>query len=166
MDGVLDSQGVHELDLTNLYSITREWAVGSCPHLFVHGNGDSHYQYWGELFAENASVSKKVELVVPGGTDELVIAELEEEVTYIDIVRVDGLVSARAVTLVKGETLSIPVRGGQRVAVEGTYSPRPGAVVNPWRRNEVIARFLGDKRGKGKATFSKFPPGMCERNAR
>ena len=35
INGKTSSQQIHELDLSNLYTIDRSWECGSCPHLFL-----------------------------------------------------------------------------------------------------------------------------------
>jgi len=75
IDGARRVQEVHELDLTNLYSISREWAMGSCPHLFLRNAGTCGYHYWGELFANALGQLREEQLDVPAWADEIVIAE-------------------------------------------------------------------------------------------
>lgn len=83
-------QQIHEFNLSNLYTISRFWEMGSCPHLFAIQNGRATLKYLRELFARVPGKVETEHITVSTGTTALLIAELESEQTTIDSIRVNG----------------------------------------------------------------------------
>jgi hypothetical protein len=78
--GITRNQYVHEFDLSNLFTITRFWEVGSCPHLFAFEDSHRPLRYLGELFAHSPGIAQVEHFIVPGKISYLLIAELEKGV--------------------------------------------------------------------------------------
>lgn len=138
-------QPVHELDLSNLYVIDRFWEMGSCPHLFLRAADSGELKYKGELLARSAGIEGEEVLIVPPGVSEVVIAELEEEVTYLTHLEIDGCAFIENQVLHQGTVFKFSVMEGTHIRVRGKYIPKSSNLVlqpNPWRRNGLICGFL------------------------
>jgi len=132
---------VHELDLENVYTLSRYWVCGSCPHLFFEGSSPRAVAYGGELFARMPRVSQEHLVVVPDGVTALTVAELEDETTVLERVDVNGVRVRWNVTLTKGSVLRIKVRAGDNCRLRGHYDAPVSLPSNPWRRNEIVDAF-------------------------
>lgn len=138
-------QEVHQLDLSNLYTIDRSWESGSCPHLFLEHSRNSSLSYWGELWAETPDELQVDGLEVPRAVSALLLTELENEVTFVVEVRVNDVAVIRNQVLHPGQTLRVAVRPRDRVRLIGYYVPEASArdrEPNPWCKNEVVAAFM------------------------
>lgn len=113
-------QMVHQFDLTNFYTIDRNWACGSCPHLFFDIDG---LCYARELLAHCEDKTGSDGIIVPEGAKKLIVAELEDEVTYIDSLSVNGVEIMAGVCLHKYDTLELVVMGGEEIEFVGRYVP-------------------------------------------
>jgi hypothetical protein len=135
-------QAVHEFDLANLYTIGRFWEAGSCPHLFAVSTDPSVVHYVRELFGRQPGRLQRESLVVPDAVQELILAELEPERTWIEQVRVNGAQRATDLHLNQGDATVIAVQPGDMVEVMGYYTTKHQALLSPWHRNCVVEDFL------------------------
>lgn len=132
---------IHELDLENVYTLSRYWECGSCPHLFLE-NPARELSYFGELFARTPGESQEHVVVVPNCVTALVLAELEDETTVVERVYINERHSHKYVTLTKGNTLRVEVGAGDRCTFLGYYQSATKRPTAPWMRNEVVYTFI------------------------
>jgi hypothetical protein len=141
-DGKPAELQVHELDLANTYVMNRGCGIGCCPHLFYRMGGSGELRYHGELFGDSPGAAGEHRLVVPAGAAELIVAELEDEITVVRSLDIDGSRILGGVMLATGEELRVEVEGGSRVRLAGYYECLTTSRPQPWRRNELIAAYL------------------------
>jgi len=139
---------VHKLDLGNVYALSRYWECGSCPHLFLETPAGGR-SYLGELFATAPGSQQVHEIVVPNGATALLLAELEDEITVVECLDINGRRLHRDVTLTKGDTLRVEVRAGDRCSFIGYYQSATNRRTDPWMRNMVIGAFVDGACRKG-----------------
>jgi hypothetical protein len=113
---------------------------GSCPHLFFI-NKLGQQEYVRELLISASNKQGFDTIIVPDNIFEIVIRELEDEITFIDKIQINGKMFCQAVTLKKGNSLSIKVNPNDNIIIEGRYEPY--FVVNSklndiWQRNKII----------------------------
>lgn len=135
-------QPVHELDLANVYTLSRYWACGSCPHLFFERHGVPRLQYVGELFARKLPDSQEHCFRVPVGVEALLIAEIEDETTYIEQLVVNSATLHQNARLTKGQCLRIAVSRGDFCRIRGRYESTASQRPDAWRRNEIISQYM------------------------
>jgi hypothetical protein len=131
---------IHEFDYNNLYSINSYWQCGSCPHLFfIKENGKQRYIR--ELLS-SASNKKGVDsFVIPENVFEVVIRELEDEITFIDKIQINNNIIIENTTLHNGDFLFLKVSTNDIITIEGSYLPNHSSKPNIndiWKRNELI----------------------------
>jgi hypothetical protein len=136
-----EEQVLHEFDLANLYTISRFWEAGSCPHLFTASTKPRGIRYIQELFGQQPGQMKVERFVVPDGTRKLIVAELEVETTWIESIRVNGIRHTAGLHLDQGDTLVITVQPGDRVEFVGYYVTKNPTLISPWERNCLVAGF-------------------------
>ena len=133
-------QSVHELNVSNVYEIDRHWGMGSCPHVFgIDTSGK--VRYLGEVLAKGSNNLVTETLRIPSDAVEIVIAELEEETTYLNTIKngAETLLSDRVLT--QGEFVVIRPSSAE-LTVEGFYIPsHPAGTPQPVRRNELVGNF-------------------------
>ena len=139
---VRQEQQIHEFNLSNLYTISRFWEMGSCPHLFAMQNGRATLKYLRELFARVPGKMQVEHIIVSADTTTLLIAELESEQTTIDSILVNGKCISRSTILEKGGKIWIPVQSGDVVELTGYYVAQVAGATDPWLRNSLINEFL------------------------
>ena len=136
------TQEVHPFDLTNMYSISRHWEVGSCPHLFFLYET---LTYESELLAHCESVIGEDSFVVPQGVNLLIIAEIEDEITEIKSLYINSDLYLSNLTLGKYDYIEIPVTEFSEVKLIGRYIPiRVSSKRSPQgiRRNDFVGQFI------------------------
>jgi hypothetical protein len=116
--------------------------MGSCPHLFARCKNLMRLRYMRELFAQKPQELQTEQVIVSSEVDALLIAELEEEQTNIDEIRVNGETYLRGLLLEKGDSVWIPVQPGDIVELIGCYFRIVEGQINPWRRNTLVSEFL------------------------
>jgi hypothetical protein len=72
---------IHDFSFEKVYWVDRHWQCGSCPHLFFIQNGELKYQ--GEIFKVKPNQICTERFSIPKMVSELIVAELEQEVTKI-----------------------------------------------------------------------------------
>jgi hypothetical protein len=96
--------------------------------------------------ASSAFVKGTDTFEIPEKVDQIVIRELEDEVTYLDKIFVNGKQVVEFQTLAKGESLTLRVSSGDIVKIEGRYEPFHRAESQPndfWYRNKLIENSNG-----------------------
>lgn len=114
------SQAVQSLDFDNLLTYDMHWQIGSCPHLFIN---DGELKYVREIIASCQNVVGVDKFVVTRDIHELLVCELEDEITYFENIYINEREFISNITLNKGEQLSIPVSKGDCVTFKGKYVP-------------------------------------------
>jgi hypothetical protein len=114
------SSPVHKLDFNNLLTYDMHWQIGSCPHLFTKGND---FRYVREILPHCQNTIGTDTFLVPPNVNELIICELEDEVTIIESIHVNQCIFATKLFLNKGDVLNIPVKNGDVVIFKGQYIP-------------------------------------------
>lgn len=135
-------QDVHVLDLGNLYTIDRHWAMGSCPHLFFMST-TGVLRYHCPLFGDDDTLQEHA-VTIPVDITQVVIAELEQEVTYVQALFINGAPILDGRVLSEGQSLRFSVAPGDLVRIRGRYRsvaaiPQPTSAI---RRNFVVASFM------------------------
>lgn len=140
-----DNEGEYEIDIhdfayDNLYSINSYWQCGSCPHLFfVDKSGRQVYKR--ELLVSSSFKKGFDTFEVPKETYQIIIRELEDEITYIDKLIVNDKLVIQYSTLRRGEKLAIKVNPFDKITIEGSYEPifqTPTELNDFWFRNELV----------------------------
>lgn len=137
-------QGIHQLSLDSVYTLDRVWQCGSCPHLFAKSQAGP-WLYVSELIPDGQQIEVSHSLNLPDDVTAIVIAELEDEISVLTSVSVDGCIVARQIEMHKGDALRIPVSSAQRLLVTGSYIPlRPQSDTGQGieTRNRLICQFL------------------------
>ena len=148
LGGVVRQQLIHELDLSNLYAINRYWSMGCCPHLFYKNSQMRTIMFEQELFSSSHGKSITHEINIPAYVDELLIAELESEITHIEFIQIDGSVLKENITLRRGETFKLRVRPKSLLVIKGYYVPEEkvtDCISDPFKKNELIVNFLREE---------------------
>jgi len=141
-------QEVHELDLTNVYTLDRYWEAGCCPHLFLVRTG-GEVAYGGALLAAGHSKTAISTFTVPTGVSTVLIAELEDEVTHVESISLDDEVHRLGRTLTRGQVLEFAVSAGVIVRIVGWYASRFQSLAvneNGFRRAMLVDEFIHHNR--------------------
>jgi len=153
--GVPLMQGIHQLNLDSVYTLDRVWQCGSCPHLFARC-GDADWHYVCELLPHGQSVEVCHTIDLPSDTSELVIAELEDEVSVLTSITIDGNAVGSRVEMHKGDVLRIRVSGAKTLSVTGAYYPSRTQVDKSHgseTRNRLICQFLANRNAQKSCTY-------------
>jgi len=141
-EGIKKEQSIHEFDMSNMYIIDEFWECGCCPHLFYISD---KIIYSRELLAKNNSKIGVDDVIVPLGVTKIIIAELEEETTFIaKIFRNDDLIMQNQ-TLERGQIITIDVKSYDHIQINGQYVPKKQELQNTLSgalRNRFISEFL------------------------
>lgn len=113
---------VHDFSFERVYWVDRHWLCGSCPHLFFIKNGEPKYQ--GEIFSIKPNQIHVEKFSIPKKVTELIIAELEHEVTYINYIKINGEHIESQIILQEGQVYSVSVSSGDGIEIEGKYELR------------------------------------------
>ncbi len=110
---------IHDFSFEKVYWVDRQWQCGSCPHLFFIQNGQLKYQ--GEIFSIKPNHIQKEQILIPDMVSELIIAELEQEVTFINYLKKNELIIENQIVLEYGQVYSISVSPNDFIELEGKY---------------------------------------------
>lgn len=110
---------IHEFSFNKVYWVDRHWQCGSCPHLFFIQNDILKYQ--GEIFSVKPNQIHIERFSTPKMVTDLIIAELEQEVTHINYLKRNETIIDRQITLKEGEVYSIKVSPNDQIEIEGKY---------------------------------------------
>lgn len=133
---------IHELDLNNIYSINSYWQCGSCPHLFyIIENKGQEYQK--ELLVTCSNKKGSEQIVIPSNVNKLIIRELEDELTIIEMIIKNGLITFENIRLEKGDSFFMDVNPHDEITIIGSYIPKRKAENTNndiWLRNKIIQK--------------------------
>lgn len=153
--GVHCTQGIHQLNMGSVYTLDRVWQCGSCPHLFARC-GDADWHYVCELLPDGQGVDVCHSIDLPSDTRELVIAELEDEVSVLTAIALDEEEVGSRVTMYKGDVMQICVSGAKTLSVIGAYYPSRMQVDKSHgaeTRNRLICQFLAKMNAQKSCTY-------------
>lgn len=138
--GVLD---VRAFDPALFYTIDRSWTMGSCPHVFSLDAAGTP-TYLGTAFDRASRVEQSEHLIMPGDAAWLLIAEIEDEVTFVGRVTIDGVCQLRRRWLGRGDAIRLAVRPSQRVELIGYYvsDPLGAGRIDPFLRTRLVRDYL------------------------
>ncbi len=142
-NGILN-QRFHRLDFSRLYTIDRYWAMGSCPFLFFRLQ-DGQVEYVKELFGDGLARSAGETIIVPPGVKAMIVAELEQEVTYIESMSVNGRRQRINLELHQGDWWEVSIGCGDKIHLVGRYVPESPGRQDPLYHNQLICDFIVDR---------------------
>jgi len=138
---------IHPFDLTNMYTFSRYWQCGSCPHIFfIRDNNDM--EYFRNIFNQKLAEFSTEFIIIPENINKLIISELEDEITYIKSITKNGNIVRHNLFLRKGESAELNVQPKDNIKIIGFYSPFSKVLDNSNEiifRNAVITKYLRDK---------------------
>lgn len=114
------SQDVHPCDFSRFFTIDRDFMCGSCPHIFEL-QSDGRKRYLKEIIPRGRDVFQTESIVASEYAVQFEVAELEDEITSIESVFLDGQKTCSNIVLHRGESFSISSRPGQRLKITGKY---------------------------------------------
>ncbi len=142
--GAATALAVRPFDPARVAMLSREWQVGSCPHLFA-STADG-LRYIRPLFTGSPGGWEEEIVRVPPGATGLVLAELECETTEVARIQVAGRTVATDQTLERGDHLVVPARPGQHVRLLGRYLAEVSAVPHPAATRLLVRDFVLSRR--------------------
>lgn len=110
---------IHPFSFNQLYWINKVWMCGSCPHLFFIKNGELIYQ--GEILNVLPNHFHKEKIFVPKDVEKVLIAELEQETTFIQRVWVNNILRGKNIELKEGRMYAIEVNPYDVIELFGKY---------------------------------------------
>jgi hypothetical protein len=116
-------QDIHNFDFNNVYWIDGFWNCGSCPHLFFKTNNNSLI-YKGELFNKTPEVETIFSFITDNITKEIIIAELEYEITTITKITVNGKAIVADKKLKQNQEFRFSVSENDEVIIQGYYETK------------------------------------------
>jgi len=137
------SQDIHPCDFSRFFTVDRDFMCGSCPHIF-EVKSDGTTEYLREIIASGRDVFQIEFLVASEHAVGFEVAELEDEITAIKAVNVDGQQQCSNFVLRRGESIRISARPGQRLEITGKYtlnSDQEKADSNSVVLNDMIRRW-------------------------
>lgn len=148
------SKDIRCFDPTNTFTLNVGWQIGSCPHLF--SLKDDKITYERELLASSVSMLGKDVFVVPSSAHRLVIAEIEDEVTYVKCMSINGNMLVQNMTLKKGDAYEFDVNEGDLIEIVGFYQPYIEQSSNAPlgnKRNDLICNYMRNYSQKANKQF-------------
>ncbi len=130
--------------------ISRYWEVGSCPHFFILNGDSGKWEYVGELFdaAPFVENNKKISLKTPlfRHAVQVKVLEIENEITFIEYISIDGKQLIKNVTLEKHDEIVFDVLGAELVEISGHYLIKNDVVYHkdPSLKRQKIVHALAD----------------------
>ena len=118
-NGIERNKAIHSFDYDNLYWVDRHWGYGSCPHLFYNFSDTLKYQ--GEIFNTNPGQLQLEKIIIPRGVNEIIIAELEKEITHINFIKINGTIICKNLDLNEEDFYSFNVNPNDIIIIEGFY---------------------------------------------
>lgn len=112
--------------MNNLLLISRYWECGSCPHLMIQKIDSEEWHYIGELFSNTPNTKHK--FIIDRNNPRfkniktIKIIELENEITYIDELRMDGTTLIGNQTLMINEELQVDIESAILIEIYGSYT--------------------------------------------
>lgn len=139
---------IREFDFTNMFTYDLHWQIGSCPHLFFISD---NITYARELLAHCQNSSGSDDFTVPEGTNEIIIAEIEDETTFIKSITINGKSITNDLVLNKGQHFHFFAEAGSKITAIGYYTPDSKSIENipkSIKRNELVGVFLRQFKSK------------------
>jgi HNH endonuclease len=113
-------QKIHEFNFNYIYWIDRYWGYGSCPHLFFkYENGEIKYQ--GEILNVSPNIIQTEKFQVINNISAVIIAELEQETTEIEYIKLNGITISSLIKLTEGQSFEFPVEKFDKIEIKGKY---------------------------------------------
>ena len=140
--GHIELQEIHDFDLSNMYTIDRSWECGSCPHLFLSGH---EITYCKEILSHCCQKNGKETIRIPENVNSIIIAEIEDEITEINYLKINGKTMLENKTLRKNEYVVFHIASGALIEICGKYIPNKHyrvKVPSGVKRNDIIREFL------------------------
>jgi len=138
-------QQIHVLNLNRLYTLDTYVECGSCPHMFLENMTDGKLNYYGELISSKPLSMQHFKISIPKGIRRLVIAELEDETTFLENVKCDDELIKRSVRLEKGDQYYLEVKLGQSITGFGYYilkNAKYNFPSDPARKMKLVQSFI------------------------
>ena len=145
------TQELHMFDLSNLYTIDRYWAMGSCPHLFFR-HCDGRIQYIQEVFSRHPMAKQHHHVIIPENVEGVILAELEHETTHICCMSINGQQRIVEKELKRGESLEESVVAGDDIQIVGWYCPELIGRQDPIYQNQLIRHSIENRRSYPQCT--------------
>lgn len=119
-----EQMNIHAFNSSRILRLSKDYMMGSCPFLF--GLTEKGIRYIKEIFIN--STTEEIEFV---NTKQFLVAELEDEVSYLNDVKLisdskEPLVIYKDIKLNKGEYIYIKCPDGnayEKVQLKGSYKP-------------------------------------------
>lgn len=113
-------QEIHKFDFKNIYWIDRHWGYGSCPHLFFKfKNGKVRYQ--GEILNVLPNIIQIEKIEVLNKISTIIIAELEQETTEIEYIKINNIKVSNSIKLTEGQIFEFHVEQFDKIEIKGSY---------------------------------------------
>lgn len=144
LKGNKQTQKFHALNLSSIYIIDQGWAAGSCPHLFYI---DKQIRYSGELLSKCQNEMGFDSFIIPGNVFKIIIAEIEDETTFIKLIKLNGKPIHDNIILRKGQFLELDVEPGMNIDISGYYIPDRIVHEGPsdaYLRNNLISNYMDE----------------------
>ncbi|MBX2979337.1 MAG: HNH endonuclease [Flavobacteriales bacterium] len=135
---------VHAFDPSLMYAIDTQWMIGCCPHLYARIG--AQWEYVTSLFTKAPGSTVEERIILPLGTSEVIIAELEHEVSWLTSVTANGNCLVKDKTLRRGDSIHIPVNDDLTLDIVGGYTPPPISINSRLFRNSIIRSELARMR--------------------
>ncbi len=150
------SVGVHRLDPTSVLALDTFWVAGTCPHLFER-SVDGTVRHVREIIPDGSDGWVEDFYLPSVDCVEIIIAELEFEVTLLQRVEQSGVNLLGPTTLRRGESVEVKVLPAEPIRSVGRYSLTHdvGATSGVLFKIAVVEEFLSRlRRGAGGRTDS------------
>lgn len=143
IDSKVKEDSIHKINYNSLYLINGGALCGSCPHLFFE-NENGKLSYGGELFSSKPDVLLSEKRAVPSSAIAIIIAELEQETTYIAEVTVDNTTITFDKQLNMGDYCRVLISKCNEIAITGKYSPKSKnfAMLDAIEKYRLIQTFI------------------------
>lgn len=134
--------GIHNFDPTNTYILNRFWEIGSCPHL-LYSDCRGNWHYLREILPAANQIIMEDRIVLPNNARRLRITELEMEVTFLDMIKLNNRnLLSQPCTLQQGEFIEFDVDPNDELIIRGCYSSRLKSLGRPpaqfWLKQALI----------------------------
>jgi len=132
---------VHVFDPALVYAVDTQWMMGCCPHLYARVA--DQWDYLTSLFTSAPGCTTQECITLPLGTTEVIIAELEHEISWLTSVTANGICLVKDITLRRGDSIRLFIDGDAELTVKGGYLPPPKGIKSRLYRNAIIRGELG-----------------------
>lgn len=110
----------HTYNESKIFYLDSSWGMGSCPHCFVKVNDD--YYYYREILTNGENQIDQSSLILSENIQEFIIAEIEDEITFIAAIKVNDQIVAQDIKLCIRESYTLyNLCKGDSVEILGEY---------------------------------------------